>query len=57
MSTPTKASRTGGASSTKHSAACANAAAAGTGPGRESGDRKRSLTLLLTMELLPVLMA
>ena len=56
MSTPTKASRTGGAASSTRSGA-ASAAKASTGPGRESGDRKRSLPLMLTMGLLAVLMA
>ncbi len=62
MSTPTKASRSGGATSTKRStpggaAAEGSAAMAGTGPGRESGERKRSLPLLLTMGLVAVLIA
>ena len=55
MSTPTKSSRTGGTTSSKRSAK--GAPAASTGPGRESGDRKRSLPLLLTVGLLAVLMA
>ena len=56
MSTPTKASSTGGATSTKASSG-GGARRAATGPGRESGERKRSIPLLLSMGLVAALMA
>jgi len=56
VSTPTKSSGPGGATSSKLSAG-APAAPQSTGPGRESGDRKRSIPLLLTVGLLAVLIA
>ena len=59
MSTPTKSSRPDDATSSKRStkSASAPAASSGPGPGRESGDRKRSVPLLLTVGLLAVLIA
>ena len=54
MSTPTKASRSEASSSRRSEGA---APAASAGPGRESGDRKRSMPLMLTMGLVAVLMA
>ena len=59
MSTPTKGDRTVGASSKKRSAGGSRGAAAkvSTGPGKESGTRKRSAPLMLTMGLIAALMA
>jgi multiple sugar transport system permease protein len=58
VSTPTKASSSPASSSKRASGGAAAARpGASTGPGRESGDRKRSLPLMLTMGLLAVLMA
>ena len=56
MSTPTKASRTG-ATSSKRRSPSSSGGPGSTGPGRASGERKRSLPLMLTMGLLAVLMA
>jgi multiple sugar transport system permease protein len=56
VSTPTKASSSG-ATSARTSATSSSTAPAGTGPGRESGVRKRSWPVILTMGLLAVLMA
>jgi multiple sugar transport system permease protein len=59
VSTPTKDASTGSVTSAKRSAAAPRDSAAqpSTGPGRESGERKRSLPLLLSMGLIAVLMA
>jgi multiple sugar transport system permease protein len=57
VSTPTKASQTSSVSATKGGGVSAKRTSASAGPGRESGDRKRSLPLLLTMGLVAVLMA
>ena len=59
MSTPTKDTGAAGTTSRKRSAAApgGSTAKASTGPGKESGERKRSLPLLLSMGLIAVLMA
>lgn len=57
MSTPTTDDRAGAATSTTRPDAGRAASAGSTGPGKESGTRKRSLPLLLTMGLIAVLMA
>ena len=58
MSTPTKASRTTAASSTKKGAATAGAGAKGSsGPGKDAGERKRSTPLMLGVSLVALLMA
>ena len=54
MSTPTKDT---GTTSTKRSAAAPRTASTTSTPGKESGVRRRSLPLLLTMGLIAVLMA
>ena len=55
MSTPTQAS--GSTSSRSRASSASPAGRSGTGPGRDSGDRKRSLPLLLTIALVALLMA
>ncbi len=58
MSTPTKASRTSAASSTKKGAVKAGASAKGSsGPGKDAGERKRSTPLMLGVSLVALLMA
>ncbi len=57
MSTPTKASSTTATAGRATATGGASSSTASTGPGRESGERKRSLPLMLTMGLLAVLMA
>ena len=60
MSTPTKDSGTAGATSERSSTALPSgrpSATESTGPGKESGQRRRSLPLLLTIGLVAVLMA
>ena len=57
MSTPTKASSKKATAGRATATGGSSAPKASTGPGRESGDRKRSLPLMLTIGLVAVLMA